>query len=247
MLITLPGRNPDNATVPNHLPCLTCCRRMDWILQKDGEKKEARKRKKAAKGTVAASATAGAMQHQSSTAATTSTGTAAADPAAAAAALQAFGAVVDLCTQPGCRRARLLKHFGEELPTPQPSTGHSTSTSSRQDSRLGSKSSSSSATATAAASKAAVAVAVAVGSSPVRCCDYCDSPGVVSALAQQLKEKESELLQRYMGRGGYRGKRQRGCDGGGMFGVVGAGSGSEDEEGSGKDIRFFLFCIPGHY
>lgn len=30
--------------------------------------------------------------------------------------LQAFGGVVEYCTQPACRRAALLRHFGEELP-----------------------------------------------------------------------------------------------------------------------------------
>jgi hypothetical protein len=81
---------------------------MDYILQKDADSRAARKRKRAtAKATIANKTAAAAAAGDSAAAGTV-------DPQAAAAALHAFGAVVDLCTQPGCRRVKLLRHFGEE-------------------------------------------------------------------------------------------------------------------------------------
>jgi hypothetical protein len=187
---------------------------MDYILQKDADSKAARKRKNAAAKAAAAAAKPTAAAGNDAAKAGTN------DPQAAAAALRAFGAVVDLCTQPGCRRFKLLRHFRGEVYSPKkpvqqmlrPSSGSSNSSSS-----------------TAAAAAAGV----------MRCCDYCDNPSAVEAAQQQLKDVEVALLQRFRGRGGWQrgnGKRQRLGDG--MFG--GAGSGSEDESGQGEALSLIV-------
>ena len=87
---------------------------MDWILQQHANKKASRKRKKQAAASPAPSAPPGASQ--AGTAGDTGQQTdRSSDPAVAAAALRAFGGVVDLCCTAGCRRQKLLSHFGEEL------------------------------------------------------------------------------------------------------------------------------------
>jgi hypothetical protein len=183
-------------------------RRMDYILQKDADSKAARKRNNAAAKAAASSRTTAARAAARSDASAAGT----TDPQAAAAALRAFGAVVDLCSQPGCRRVKLLRHFGEEYNPKQ------------QMLQPLSNSSNSSCTAAAAAAETAA----------LRCCDYCDAPSAVDAAQQQLKEAEVALLQRFRGgHGGWQrgnGKRQRLDDG--MFGD--AKSGSEDESGQGE-------------
>lgn len=88
---------------------------MDFILQQDANKKAGRKRKKQTGGTSADAATA-AGSTGGSTAPSDNITT---DPAVAAAALRAFGGVVDLCCIAGCRRQRLLSHFGETLSASQ--------------------------------------------------------------------------------------------------------------------------------
>lgn len=102
---------------------------MDWILQKDGERKQAHRHKKAA----AAKSTAAGLNRQQGQDMSTASGTG--GPAAAAAALQAFGAVVDLCAQPGCRRTRLLRHFGEELSSSSPGSQAAGATAAAAGSR----------------------------------------------------------------------------------------------------------------
>lgn len=179
---------------------------MDYILQKDADSKVARKRKKAAK--TAADSTQQGTQGAAAGAQGTATAAAGVDPVAAAAALRGFGCIVDLCTQPGCRRARLLKHFGEELKTPH------------HNQQQGSAASDHSISSTAA----------------IRCCDYCDDSGSVEAAMQQLKDKELELLQKWRGSraGQWSGsKRQRWGDAG-MFGGDFASSESEDNAMSGE-------------
>ncbi|WIA40378.1 hypothetical protein OEZ86_013742 [Tetradesmus obliquus] len=176
-------------------------RRMDYILQKDADSKAARKRKKAAAKAAAASTTA---------AAATAAAAEPVDPQVAAAALRAFGAVVDLCTQPGCRRVKLLRHFGEEYKPQQQQQQQQRSSGSSNHTN---------------------AAAAAAG---MRCCNYCDSASSVEAAQQQLKEAEVEMLQQRWrgGRGGWQqggGKRQRLDDGW----MDGGGSGSEDEDDSG--------------
>eukprot|EP00878_Enallax_costatus_P031864 GHUV01034919.1.p2 GENE.GHUV01034919.1~~GHUV01034919.1.p2 ORF type:complete len:220 (+),score=69.18 GHUV01034919.1:110-769(+) len=187
--------------------CSHCCRRMDWILQKDAEKKEARKHKKAAAGKPPASAVP-SQPGQNLGSSAPGSSSSSSDPATAAAALQAFGAVVNLCTQPGCRRARLLKHFGEYLANSTPLNQQHKVSDSKQ-----------------------------AGKSSTRCCDHCDSPGLMSAHAQQLKEMEVELLQRRTQRRGCRSnKRQRG---GGLF-KNGWGAGDSDDGEASRSGEGFM-------
>jgi hypothetical protein len=190
--------------------CVAGHRRMDYILQKDADSKAARKRKKAAVKAAASSKTTAAAAAAGSDAAEAGT----VDPQAAAAALRAFGAVVGLCTQPGCRRVKLLRHFEEDYTPKQQQQ-------KQQVPRLASCTSSSSSTGAAAAAA-------------MPCCDYCDAPSAVEAAQQQLKDAEVALLQQFRGgRGGWQrggGKRQRLGDG--MIGD--AASGSENDSGGGE-------------
>jgi hypothetical protein len=184
---------------------------MDYILQKDADSKAARKRKNAAAKAAAANKLAAAAAAAAAGTDAAEVGTV--DPQAAAAALRAFGAVVELCTQSGCRRLKLLRHFGEEYKPQQPKQQQQ-----QQQQQMSSSSSDRSS-----------------GAAGVRCCDYCDSPSSVEAAQQQLRDAEVSLLQLWRGgrgRGGWRnggGKRQRLGDGW----MDGGGSGSDDEDGSG--------------
>lgn len=93
---------------------------MDWILQQDANKKAGRRRKKPAQTATGSGKATGAAYTAAAGGGGSADAQASTDPVVAAAALQAFGGVVDLCCTAGCRRQRLLSHFGETLPAKQP-------------------------------------------------------------------------------------------------------------------------------
>lgn len=172
---------------------------MNYILQKDAEKKEARKHKKAAQ-TAAAAAKHNCAEDT-------------ATDAVAASALRAFGGVVDLCTQLGCRRARLLNHFGEDLHSSQ----HHHVASKTPVGRL------------AGSTGQPPFSAAAALFTKKRCCDYCDNPSILAASVQQLKDKETELLQRRFSKAGYSNKRQKKEDGDVLADMWDAAASDSDE------------------